>query len=69
MTLHHSIELLTTIDFGFLTDTATFLAQKPEGTDLMANAQSAWDDFLQTGKAGALAFGVVMGYIVRGITA
>lgn len=45
-----------------------FLAQQFQNVDLMANLQNGWADFLQTGKAGALAVGLVMGYTIRGIT-
>jgi hypothetical protein len=45
-----------------------FLAQQFQSVDLMANLQNGWTDFLQTGKAGALAVGLVMGYTIRGIT-
>jgi len=34
----------------------------------MANVQNGWTDFLKTGKAGALAIGLVLGYMIRGIT-
>lgn len=44
------------------------LAEQFQNVDLMSNMQAGWDDFLKTGKAGALAIGVVMGYMVRGIT-
>jgi hypothetical protein len=44
------------------------LAQQFQNIDLMANLQNGWSDFLQTGKAGALAVGLVMGYTIRGIT-
>jgi hypothetical protein len=44
------------------------LAQQFQNVDIMANLQSGWADFLQTGKAGALAVGLVMGYMIRGIT-
>ena len=40
----------------------------PSSIDLMANVQNGWTDFLKTGKAGALAIGLVMGYMIRGIT-
>jgi hypothetical protein len=44
------------------------LAQQFQNVDLMANLQNGWTDFLQTGKAGALTVGLVMGYMIRGIT-
>jgi hypothetical protein len=45
-----------------------FLAQQFQNVDIMANIQNGWADFLQTGKAGALAVGLVIGYTLRGIT-
>lgn len=44
------------------------LAQQFQNTDLMGNMQTGWTDFLQSGKAGVLAIGLVVGYMVRGIT-
>jgi|GEM_PF-3598237 len=44
------------------------LAQQFQNTDLLGNIQSGWTDFLQTGKAGTLAIGLVLGYMIRGIT-
>ena len=44
------------------------LAQQFQSTDILGNMQGGWNDFLQTGKAGALAVGLVMGYMIRGIT-
>jgi hypothetical protein len=44
------------------------LAQQFQNVDLMANVQNGWTDFLKTGKAGALAIGLVLGYMIRGIT-
>jgi hypothetical protein len=44
------------------------LAQQFQSTDILGNIQAGWTDFLQTGKAGTLAIGLVMGYMIRGIT-
>lgn len=44
------------------------LAQQFQNVDIIANLQNGWTDFLQTGKAGALAVGLVIGYTIRGIT-
>ncbi len=44
------------------------LAQQFQNVDIIANLQSSWTDFLQTGKAGALSVGLVMGYMIRGMT-
>ena len=71
-----SIELLlplTTIGTNLqaqfdLTSHGLVLAQQFQNTDLMGNMQTGWTDFLQSGKAGVLAIGLVVGYMVRGIT-
>jgi hypothetical protein len=44
------------------------LAEQFQNVDLMANVQNGWTDFIHTGKAGTLAIGVVVGYMIRGIT-
>jgi hypothetical protein len=44
------------------------LAEQFQNTDILGNIQTGWADFLQTGKAGTLAVGLVMGYMIRGIT-
>ena len=44
------------------------LAQQLQNVDLMANVHNGLTDFLKTGKAGALAIGLVMGYTIRGVT-
>ena len=44
------------------------LAQQFQSTDILANIQNGWQDFLQTGKAGVLVIGLVMGYMIRGVT-
>jgi hypothetical protein len=37
-------------------------------TDLLDNIQKSFQNFLSSGQAGALAIGLVFGYIIRGIT-
>ncbi len=44
------------------------LAEQFQNVDILGNIQSGWNDFLHTGKAGATAIGLVIGYMVRGIT-
>ncbi|WP_310423870.1 hypothetical protein [Chamaesiphon sp. VAR_48_metabat_135_sub] len=44
------------------------LAQQFQNVDILGNIQNGWTDFLQTGKAGASAIGLVLGYMIRGIT-
>jgi hypothetical protein len=55
------------IQFGVFTH-GLVLAEQFQSTDILGNMQGGWNDFLQTGKAGALAVGLVMGYMIRGIT-
>ena len=73
----NSIQLFssTIVDIGTnlhtqfdLTTHGLVVAQQFQNTDLMANVQVAWDDFLHTGKAGVLAVGLVLGYSIRSIT-
>lgn len=37
-------------------------------TDILANIQNAFQNFLNSGQAGAMTIGLVVGYVVRGIT-
>ncbi|WP_143467719.1 hypothetical protein [Leptolyngbya ohadii] len=45
----------------------TLLAQQFE-TDVFRNARVAFNNFIKSGQAWALAVGFVIGYIVRGLT-
>ena len=68
----NSIELLTPaiIEIGTNLDITTnglFLAQF-QNVDILGNMQAGWTDFLQSGKAGTFTIGLVLGYVVRGIT-
>jgi hypothetical protein len=51
-----------------LTMSSLFLAQTFENVDILANLQNAWQEFLHSGKAGALVVGLIMGYVIRGLT-
>jgi hypothetical protein len=44
------------------------LAEQFQNVDILGNIQGGWTDFLHTGKAGAMAVGLVIGYMVRGMT-
>ena len=44
------------------------LAQQFQNVDILGNIQNGWNDFLQSGKAGTFTIGLVLGYVVRGIT-
>ena len=39
-----------------------------QNVDILGNIQMGWADFLQTGKASAAVIGLVLGYMIRGIT-
>jgi hypothetical protein len=51
-----------------ITTSGLVLAQQFQNVDILGNIQAGWTDFLHTGKAGALAVGLVAGYLIRGIT-
>ncbi len=68
----HSIELLTPTVMEIwtrldLTTHGLVLAQF-QNVDILGNIQNGWTDFLQSGKAGTFTIGLVLGYVVRGIT-
>lgn len=67
------IELLTPtmINIGINLDITTHglvLAQQFQNVDILGNMQTGWTDFLQSGKAGTFTIGLVLGYVVRGVT-
>jgi hypothetical protein len=67
------IELLTPamIEIGTslnITIHGLVLAQQFQNVDILGNIQTGWADFLQSGKAGTFTIGLVLGYVVRGIT-
>ncbi len=37
-------------------------------TDILANIQQAFENFMKSGQAGAATIGLVAGYVIRGIT-
>ena len=68
----NSIDLFTStrLEIGTnlnLTTHGLFLAQF-QNVDILGNMQAGWADFLQSGKAGTFTIGLVLGYVVRGIT-
>jgi hypothetical protein len=67
------IELLTPAMMGLgnnldITTHGLVLAQQFQNVDILGNMQTGWTDFLQSGKAGTFTIGLVLGYVVRGIT-
>jgi hypothetical protein len=51
-----------------ITNHGLVLAEQFQNVDILGNIQSGWTDFLQTGKATTFVVGLVLGYMVRGIT-
>ena len=45
-----------------------FLAQQVQDAKVLDNIQSAFNNFIQSGQAWAMLFGVVLGYIFRVFT-
>ena len=69
----NSIDLFTStrLEIGTnlnLTTHGLVLAQQFQNVDILGNMQAGWTDFLQSGKAGTFTIGLVLGYVVRGIT-
>jgi hypothetical protein len=62
--------LFLSIDINHLdiTTHGLVLAQQFQNVDILGNIQNGWNDFLQSGKAGTFTIGLVLGYVVRGIT-
>lgn len=56
-TLHHQFSV------GWLV-----LAQEVPNTDILANIQGAWSNFVKTGQIWALLIGLAIGYIFRSMT-
>jgi hypothetical protein len=61
--LGQTVELSSTIS----THGLVIMAEIPN-VDILSNIQTGWTDFIQSGKAGASVIGLVMGYMIRGIT-
>jgi hypothetical protein len=61
--LGQNVELNSTLStHGFV-----IMAEIPN-VDILSNMQTGWTDFIQSGKAGASVIGLVVGYMIRGIT-
>lgn len=48
---------------------STFLAQSVRDPDVLGTIQKTFDNFIKSGQVWALLIGLVIGYMVRGITA
>ncbi|WP_414549794.1 hypothetical protein [Anabaena sp. CCY 0017] len=46
----------------------TMLAQSINDPDVVGQMQQAWNNFVLTGQVWALLIGLVIGYILRGLT-
>lgn len=46
----------------------TMLAQHIDDPNLLGKVQSSFDHFVQSGQVWALLVGVILGYIIRGLT-
>ncbi len=53
--------------YSMLLTDGSILAQF-QNTDILGNIQAGWTDFLHSGKAGASVVGLVLGYMIRGMT-
>ena len=62
------LSLSIDIDRLDLTTHGVVLAEQFQNVDILGNIQNGWNDFLQSGKAGTFTIGLVLGYVVRGIT-
>ncbi len=66
-TLSHSSSVLGTLHHQFSVDWLVF-AQEVPNTDILANIQQAWSNFVKTGQIWALLIGLVVGYVFRSMT-
>jgi hypothetical protein len=62
------VDLSNGVDWQHHAISSLFLAQFIENVDILGNIQNAWQEFLHTGRAAALVVGLVLGYIIRGVT-
>lgn len=46
----------------------TVLAQHIDDPNLLGKVQSSFDSFVQSGQVWALLIGIILGYIIRGLT-
>ena len=47
---------------------STILAQQISNSDLLGDLQKAFNNFIQSGQAWALLIGLILGYMIRGLT-
>lgn len=46
----------------------TFIAQTIHDSDLLGNFQKSFSNFIESGQAWALLIGLIIGYMIRGLT-
>lgn len=46
----------------------TLLAQQISNSDLLGDLQKAFNNFIESGQAWALLIGLIIGYMIRGLT-
>jgi hypothetical protein len=56
------------LHLGMISDMLIAQSTSVGSTDILNNIQSAFNNFLSSGQAGAMTIGLVFGYVVRGIT-
>lgn len=66
-TLSHGSSVLGTLNHPFSVDWLVF-AQEVPNTDILANIQQAWGNFVKTGQIWALLIGLAVGYMFRSMT-
>lgn len=60
---------LAQISHGHLSFQWPVLAQYVHDADLLGQIQKTFNNFVKTGQVWALLIGIVLGYLIRGITA
>jgi hypothetical protein len=46
----------------------TLIAQTIQDSDLLGNVQKSFSNFIESGQAWALLIGLIIGYMIRGLT-
>jgi hypothetical protein len=67
-TLTLPLELGQNVELNTLSTHGLIIMAEIPNVDILSNMQTGWTDFIQSGKAGASVIGLVIGYMIRGIT-
>lgn len=59
----HQIQTLRSLHID-----STILAQQISNSDILGDFQKAFNNFIQSGQASALLIGLILGYVIRGLT-